>query len=54
MSLMLHPQYVSVFSGPTNVEDPVQLLLKDAGETKASPSPAGSITAIIRHARCIN
>lgn len=54
LSLMLHPEYVSVFAGPTNVEDPVQLLMKDAGESKASPGLAVSITAIIRHAGVLN
>lgn len=44
-SLILHPVYVSVFAGPTNVEDPVQLLMKDAGESKASLHPAGLVTA---------
>ena len=36
-----------VFAGPTNVEDPVQLLMKDAGESNDSLTPGGSITVII-------
>lgn len=52
-SLILHPEYVSVFAGPTNVEDPVQLLMKDAGESMALLTLPGSVTTIIRHARCI-
>lgn len=31
----LNPVYICVFSGPTNVEDSVQLLMKDAGKSKA-------------------
>lgn len=46
-------QSVSVFAGPTNVEDSVQLLMKDAGKSKALTSLAGLITAIICYARCV-
>ncbi len=48
---------MSVFAGPTNVEDPAQLLMKDAGESKASLLLAGSETSdvldIIYQDRCV-
>lgn len=44
---MRHSVCMYVFVGPTNVEDPVQLLMKDAGESNYSLTPGGWITVII-------